>query len=126
VSRLHRGLEQRRAESQHLRAVRRGAFGKHGDRLAACQSCRDVLIHAQQVAARAALDTFSFPSGHTLHAVAFTLVTLAYWPWLASLLVPFTLLTAASRVVLGLHYPSDVLAGALIGASVALASLAIA
>ncbi len=71
------------------------------------------------------LDTFSFPSGHTLHAVAFTLVALAYWPWLASLLVPFTLLTAASRIVLGLHYPSDVLAGALIGALVASASLAI-
>ena len=58
--------------------------------------------------------------------MAFTLVALAYWPWLASLLVPFTLLTAASRVVLGLHYPSDVLAGALIGAAVASASLAIA
>ena len=53
------------------------------------------------------LDAFSFPSGHTLHAVA------------------FTLLTAASRVVLGLHYPSDVLAGAAIGAAVAFASFRI-
>jgi undecaprenyl-diphosphatase len=77
-------------------------------------------------AGTAPLDAYSFPSGHTLHAVAFTLVALAYWPWLASLLVPFTLLTAGARVVLGLHYPSDVLAGALIGASVASASLAIA
>jgi undecaprenyl-diphosphatase len=34
-------------------------------------------------------------------------------------------LTAASRVVLGLHYPSDVLAGAAIGATVALASFRI-
>ncbi len=72
------------------------------------------------------LDAFSFPSGHTLHAVAFTLVALEYWPWLAPLLVPFTLLTAASRVVLGLHYPSDVFAGAAIGALVASASIAIA
>ena len=71
------------------------------------------------------LDSFSFPSGHTLHAVAFTLVALEYWPWLAAILVPFTLLTAASRVVLGLHYPSDVLAGALIGASVASVSFAV-
>ena len=70
-------------------------------------------------------DKFSFPSGHTLHAVAFTLVACAYYPQLAVVLVPFTLLTAASRVVLGLHYPSDVLAGAAIGATVALASFRI-
>jgi undecaprenyl-diphosphatase len=71
------------------------------------------------------LDTFSFPSGHTLHAVAFTLVACAYYPALSVVLVPFTLLTAASRVVLGLHYPSDVLAGAAIGAAVAFASFRI-
>jgi undecaprenyl-diphosphatase len=71
------------------------------------------------------LDTFSFPSGHTLHAVAFTLVACAHYPRLAMILVPFTVLTAASRVVLGLHYPSDVLAGAAIGAAVAFASFRI-
>jgi undecaprenyl-diphosphatase len=71
------------------------------------------------------LDTFSFPSGHTLHAVAFTLVGCSYYPDLAVVLIPFTVLTAASRVVLGLHYPSDVLAGAAIGTAVALASFRI-
>ena len=60
----------------------------------------------------APLDRFSFPSGHTLHAMAFTLVALSHYPALAWLLVPFTLLIAMSRVVLGLHYPSDVLVGA--------------
>ena len=73
----------------------------------------------------APLDRFSFPSGHTLHAVAFTLVALAYYPALAGLLWPFTLLVALSRVVLGLHYPSDVLAGALLGAGVAAISLGV-
>jgi undecaprenyl-diphosphatase len=67
----------------------------------------------------APLDHYSFPSGHTLHAVVFTLVAVAYYPWVAWLAVPFTLLVAASRVMLGLHYPSDVMAGALIGAAVA-------
>ena len=65
------------------------------------------------------LDKFSFPSGHTLHAVVFSMVALSYYPQLAFILVPFTLMVALSRVVLGLHYPSDVLAGALIGASIA-------
>lgn len=65
------------------------------------------------------LDRFSFPSGHTLHAVVFTLIGLTYYPMLAWLFVPFTLLVAASRVILGLHYPSDVLAGAAIGALIA-------
>lgn len=65
------------------------------------------------------LDKFSFPSGHTLHAVVFSAVALGYYPQLAIILIPFTVLVALSRVVLGLHYPSDVLAGALIGAAIA-------
>ena len=72
----------------------------------------------------APLDEFSFPSGHTLHAVSFTIVALAYYPWLAPLLAPFTLCVAASRVVLGLHYPSDVLAATAIATALAAASLA--
>lgn len=75
------------------------------------------------VASGKALDRFSFPSGHTLHAVAFSCVALAYYPALAPLLLPFTGLVAMSRPVLGLHYPSDVLAGALIGLLIAGASL---
>jgi len=71
----------------------------------------------------APLDEFSFPSGHTLHAVAFTVVALAYYPALAPLLLPFTASVAASRVVLGLHYPSDVLAATGIGITLATASL---
>ena len=34
-------------------------------------------------------------------------------------MMPFTLLVALSRMVLGLHYPSDVIVGALIGSTVA-------
>ena len=69
------------------------------------------------------LDQFSFPSGHSLHAVAFTTIAIAYYPQLAFLLIPFTFLVALSRMVLGLHYPSDVLAGSAIGAAIAGISL---
>lgn len=68
------------------------------------------------------LDRYSFPSGHTLHAVLFTAIAISHVPPLAGLLVPFALLVAASRVVLGLHYPTDVLAGATLGALIAAAS----
>jgi undecaprenyl-diphosphatase len=84
---------------------------------------RPFRAHREIIAHVAPLDEFSFPSGHTLHAVSFTVVALAYFPLLAPLLVPFTLLVAASRVVLGLHYPSDVLAATLIGFALAGTSL---
>lgn len=71
------------------------------------------------------LDYFSFPSGHTLHAVTFACMILAYFPSLALLVIPFSLMVAMSRVVLGLHYPSDVLAGAMIGFSLSLISMRI-
>ena len=71
----------------------------------------------------APLDEYSFPSGHTLHAVAFTLVALAHDPLLAWLLIPFSASVAVSRVVLGLHYPSDVLAATAIGSALAAVSL---
>ena len=79
--------------------------------------------HARIQPRVAPLDEYSFPSGHTLHAVAFTLIAVHGYPPLAWLLLPFALLVALSRVVLGLHYPSDVLAGALLGASLALLAL---
>ena len=69
------------------------------------------------------LDEYSFPSGHTLHAVAFTIIAVAWYPALAALLVPFCLAVAASRVVLGLHYPSDVLAAAALACLIGLSSL---
>lgn len=62
-----------------------------------------------------ARDRYSFPSGHTMHAVMFLALTANHLPWLAPWLVPLVLLIALSRVGLGLHYLSDVVAGALLG-----------
>lgn len=69
------------------------------------------------------LDRYSFPSGHTLHAVCFSTIAIYHVPSLAWILVPFTLLVASSRVILGLHYPSDVFVAMLIGLSLAWSSI---
>ncbi len=84
---------------------------------------RPYQINHQIIMGTAPLDQFSFPSGHTLHAVAFTIVLLAYYPHLEWLVVSFAALVALSRLVLGLHYPTDVIAGALIGTTIASTSL---
>ena len=73
----------------------------------------------------APLDEFSFPSGHTLHAVAFSIVAIHHFAVLAWLLWPFAALVALSRVILGLHYPSDVVAAIGLGAVIAHAVLAL-
>lgn len=63
----------------------------------------------------------SFPSGHSMFAAALStvLVLLAWrtrWRYLALTLgVAYTLLMLYSRMLLGVHYPTDVLAGALSG-----------
>ena len=65
------------------------------------------------------LDHYSFPSGHTLHAVTITLICLSALPMLGAFLVPIMLMIALSRVILGLHYPTDVLVASGLGYVVA-------
>lgn len=84
---------------------------------------RPCSVNAQIRLGTAPLDHYSFPSGHTLHAVAFTIIATFYYPQLAGILIPFACLVAASRVILGLHYPTDVAAGAAIGTLIAITGL---
>lgn len=60
-------------------------------------------------------DRFSFPSGHALNSFAIGSVIALSFPLLAVPVLAVASSIAASRVVLGLHYLSDVLAGALVG-----------
>ena len=85
---------------------------------------RPFITHRAIDRAAAPLDRYSFPSGHTLHAVSFAWQASVHFPELAWVLLPFAALVAGSRVVLGLHYPSDVLAGAAIGGALAELGLA--
>jgi undecaprenyl-diphosphatase len=86
---------------------------------------RPFIRHTGISLAQAPLDRYSFPSGHTLHAVSFAWQACAAFPELTPVLVPLALAIAASRVVLGLHYPTDVLVGALIGAAFAAVGIAV-
>ena len=86
---------------------------------------RPCISYPDITAFTAPLDRYSFPSGHTMNAVGFAVMFSAAVPALMWIVWPFTLLVAASRVILGMHYPSDVIMGAILGALVALGSLAL-
>ena len=87
---------------------------------------RPYVRHGEIVCCTAPLDRYSFPSGHTLHAVSLTILYGAHEPVLLVVMVPFAVLVAASRIVLGLHYPSDVIAGTAIGAVIGTTAVALA
>ncbi|HEY7412261.1 MAG TPA: phosphatase PAP2 family protein [Vicinamibacteria bacterium] len=63
-------------------------------------------------------DRFSFPSGHTMNAFAVCTVLALQYPLGLPLLAFLAVSVGASRVALGLHYVSDVAAGAVLGAGV--------
>lgn len=60
-------------------------------------------------------DQFSFPSGHTAAACVFALQLSVFYPPWATLAFPLALLIGLSRIFLGVHFPGDILAGAILG-----------
>lgn len=60
-------------------------------------------------------DQFSFPSGHTMTAFAMSVPVCMFYPLSAPAVIFFAISIAASRILLGMHFLSDVLVGVLIG-----------
>ena len=59
--------------------------------------------------------TAAFPSGHAAMAVAGAVAGSRMIPWSAWAWWPLALMVAVSRVYIGVHWPSDVVVGALVG-----------
>lgn len=62
----------------------------------------------------------SFPSGHTTAIFSVVVPFVCVAPWLGAILIPLAITVAMSRVYLGMHYPSDCVAGGLLGSVTAL------
>lgn len=70
-------------------------------------------------------DKFSLPSGHTAAAWLMASVIAHFYPPFALLGYSWAALIGMSRILLGVHYPSDVIAGMLLGTTIASLSLAV-
>ncbi len=67
-------------------------------------------------------DQFSFPSGHTITAFAVAIALAEFYPALSPALLFCAVSIAASRILLGMHFLSDVVVGAILGSGLALTS----
>ncbi|MBV9303565.1 MAG: phosphatase PAP2 family protein [Acidobacteriaceae bacterium] len=70
-------------------------------------------------------DRFSFPSGHTITAFSVAISLSQFYPVLLPALLFCAVSIAISRILLGMHFLSDVIVGALIGTGLAFSSSAI-
>ena len=70
-------------------------------------------------------DKFSLPSGHSAAAFLVAIIISHFFPEYTWLLLGWACGVAVSRVVLGVHFPADIIIGAIIGSSCGLLALAL-
>lgn len=61
-------------------------------------------------------DPHSFPSGHAARSIMLAVVALGLGSlWLGMILLVWSPLVGLARIIMGVHYPSDVIAGMILG-----------
>lgn len=70
-------------------------------------------------------DKFSLPSGHTAAAFLMATIIAYFYPTTALFVYSWAILVGISRIVLRVHYPSDVGIGAILGVAIAISSIEI-
>lgn len=79
---------------------------------------RPYLVLEQSKVTSNPLSDHSFPSGHTTAIFSIVTPIILQMPIFGILLLPLAVLVGVSRIFLGLHYPSDVLVGGVLGSAV--------
>jgi undecaprenyl-diphosphatase len=66
------------------------------------------------------IDKYSFPSGHTTGAFSLAVIVALYFPILGFITIPLAICVGLSRIYIGVHYPTDVIMGLIIGSTCSL------
>jgi undecaprenyl-diphosphatase len=68
-------------------------------------------------------DKFSLPSGHTAAAFLMATIITSFFPSMAGIAFVWASMVGLSRILLGVHFPLDVILGGLLGSILAMLSL---
>jgi undecaprenyl-diphosphatase len=102
-------------------AIERPIYLLAKNRFARIRPCDCLVTNAYIVPS----DKFSLPSGHSAAAFLVAIILSHFFPEYIWLLLSWAAGVAISRVVLGVHFPADIIIGAIIGSVCGLFALAL-